>query len=151
MKIKFDFQLSHHFGVIEKIVFKLVLNGFTDSHEIREALPVFSDIVIANGIKKLVNKQILNIGTVNGKLSLSEPIRAIICSCLEKTYELDMAENIYELISAGGVRTDIVGGKTANDLKLSILNALVPNVNLHLFRDSLDIILLDGTRGDEIG
>ena len=62
-----------------------------------------------------------------------------------------MAENIYELISAGGVRTDIVGGKTANDLKLSILNALVPNVNLHLFRDSLDIILLDGTRGDEIG
>lgn len=151
MRIKFDFQLSHHFGVVERILFNLVLNGFTDVQEIREAIPIFSDVVLANGMKHLVNKQILNIGIDNNRLSISEPIRAIICSCIENTFDIEVEENIKELITVEGVSLDSVGGHVSKEMKISILNTLVPNVNLHLYRNSIDIILLDADRGNNNG
>lgn len=151
MRIKFDFQLSHHFGVVDRILFNLVLNGFTDVQEIREAIPIFSDVVLANGMKHLVNKQILNIGIDNNRLSISEPIRAIICSCIENTFDIEVEENIKELITVEGVSLDSVGGHVSEEMKNSILNTLVPNVNLHLYRNSIDIILLDADRGNNNG
>lgn len=151
MRIKFDFQLSHHFGVVERILFNLVLNGFTDVQEIREAIPIFSDVVLANGMKHLVNKQILNIGIDNNRLSISEPILAIICSCIENTFDIEVEENIKELITVEGVSLDSVGGHVSKEMKISILNTLVPNVNLHLYRNSIDIILLDADRGNNNG
>ncbi len=59
MKVKIDFQLNRRFGVVERIIFRLVLNGFSNAREIELALPIFSDAVIANAIRHLVNEQII--------------------------------------------------------------------------------------------
>ena len=87
MKIKIDFQLNRSFGVVERIIFRLVLNGFTDVKEIVEALPIFSDVVIANAIKHLVNRQLLSANITAGELFLSDPLLAIIGVCLENTFD----------------------------------------------------------------
>ena len=65
MKAKIDFQLNRQFGVVERIIFRLVLNGFTNAREIKLSLPLFSDAVIANAVRHLVNEQIISadIGT----------------------------------------------------------------------------------------
>ena len=78
MEIRIDFQLNYRFGVIEKTIFRLVLNGFKDAAEISNSLPIFSDIVIANGIRNLVNSQIITANTDSSILNLSDPIIAII-------------------------------------------------------------------------
>lgn len=151
MKVKFDFQLNHSFGVVERIIFELVLNGFTDAYEIREALPIFSDVVLANGIKHLINRQVLSANVDKRRLSLTDPIRAIISSCIENTYDLDIDDNLKSLMINQAVSMDLAGKQQANELKSSILRTLVPDVNLYMYRDSLDFILLDGSRGDIIG
>jgi len=60
MQVKIDFQLNRRFGVTERIIFGLVMHGFSNAREIYLSLPVFSDAVIANAIKNLVNQQILS-------------------------------------------------------------------------------------------
>ena len=63
MEIKIDFRLNKRFGVIERTVFRFVLNGFKDAVEISDAMPIFSDVVIANTIRNLVNNQIITAST----------------------------------------------------------------------------------------
>lgn len=102
MKVKIDFQLNRQFGVVENIIFRLILNGFTDSREIARALPLFSDSVIANGIKHLVNRQILAANIEASKLYLSEPLVAIIDMCLKNTYEIDVPAELEGYIKGVG-------------------------------------------------
>lgn len=33
MKVRIDFQLNRRFGVVERLVFRLVLNGFNNARE----------------------------------------------------------------------------------------------------------------------
>lgn len=141
MDVKIDFQLGRQFGVVERIIFRLVLNGFTDAREIADALPVFSEIVLANGIKRLVNQQILAADVERGALSVSEAILALIEMCLDKRYTVDVPASLTASISNGGLLLE--SGRDAETVRVkeAILKALLPDVNLQLYRDTLDFVI----------
>lgn len=148
MRIRIDFQLNRQFGVVEKIIFRLVLNGFTDSKEIAKALPLFSDSVIANGIKHLVNRQILVADIEAGKLSLSEPLVAIIDMCLKNIYELDVPAELEEYIKGDGLIISGIADKESHSLKQAVLFELLPGIKLDMYVDSIDFVLCE-VRGDQ--
>ena len=81
MKLKVDFQLNRRFGFIEILIFSLVLNGFYSAREIELALPIFSDAVIANAVRHLVNEQIISADVETSTFSLSEAMVAVIAMC----------------------------------------------------------------------
>lgn len=147
MKIKIDFQLNRQFGVVERIIFRLVLNGFTDAKEIAEALPVFSDTVIANGIKTLVNRQILSAKTQAGTLSLSEPVVANIGMCMEKDYEIRVPSEIRNELIEGGLLISSSMSEEVKDLKKTVLYELLPGIRMDMYIDSLDFVLRKEKRG----
>lgn len=148
MRIRIDFQLNRQFGVVERIIFRLVLNGFTDSREIAKALPLFSDSVIANGIKHLVNRQILAVDIEAGKLFLSEPLVAIIDMCLENTYEIDAHAELEGCIKRDGLMISGITDEESHSLKQAVLFELLPGIKLDMYVDSLDFVLCE-ERGDQ--
>ncbi len=148
MRIRIDFQLNRQFGVVERMIFRLVLNGFTDSREIAKALPLFSDSVIANGIKHLVNRQILAADVEAGKLYLSEPLVAIIGMCLENTYEIAVPAELEGYIKGDGLMISGITNEESHSLKQAILFELLPGIKLDLYVDSLDFVLCE-ERGDQ--
>ena len=148
MKVKIDLQLNRQFGVVEKIIFRLVLNRFTDSREIAEALPLFSDSVIANGIKHLVNRQILAADIESGKLSLSEPLVAIIDKCIENIYELDVPTELESFFKGNGLIVSGIADEESRSLKQAVLFELLPGIKLDMYVDSIDFVLC-AERGDQ--
>ena len=148
MKVKIDFQLNRQFGVVENIIFRLVLNGFTDSREIAKALPLFSDSVIANGIKHLVNRQILAADIEASKLYLSEPLVAIIDMCLENTYEIDIPAELESYIKGDGLMISGISDEESHSLKQAVLFELLPGIRLDMYVDSIDFVLCE-ERGDQ--
>ena len=148
MRIRIDFQLNRQFGVVERIIFRLVLNGFSDSKEIAKALPLFSDSVIANGIKHLVNRQVLAADIEAGKLYLSEPLVAIIDMCLENTYEIDAPAELEGCIKGDGLMISGIADEESHSLKQAILFELLPGIKLDIYVDSLDFVLCE-ERGDQ--
>lgn len=148
MKVKIDFQLNRRFGVVENIIFRLVLNGFTESNEIAKALPLFSDSVIANGIKHLVNSQLLAANIEAGKLYLSEPLVAIIDMCLENTYELDVPAELEDYIKGDGLMISGYSDEESQSLKRAVLFELLPGIRLDMYVDSIDFVLSE-ERGDQ--
>lgn len=148
MKVKIDFQLNHQFGVVENILFRLILNGFTDSREITKALPLFSDSVIANGIKHLVNRQILAADIEASKLYLSEPLVAIIDMCLENTYEIDVPAELESYIKGDGLMISGITDEESHSLKQAVLFELLPGIRLDMYVDSIDFVLCE-ERGDQ--
>lgn len=148
MKVKIDFQLNRQFGVVENIIFRLILNGFTDSREITKALPLFSDSVIANGIKNLVNRQILAADIEASKLYLSEPLVAIIDMCLENTYEIDVPAELESYIKGDGLMISGISDEESHSLKQAVLFELLPGIRLDMYVDSIDFVLCE-ERGDQ--
>ena len=148
MRIRIDFQLNRQFGVVERIIFRLVLNGFSDSMEIAKALPLFSDSVIANGIKHLVNQQILAADIEAGKLFLSEPLVAIIDMCLENTYEIDAPVELEGYIKGEGLMISGISDEESHSLKQAVLFELLPGIRLDMYVDSIDFVLCE-KRGDQ--
>lgn len=148
MKVKIDFQLNRHFGVVENIIFRLILNGFTDSREITKALPLFSDSVIANGIKHLVNRQILAADIEASKLYLSEPLVAIIDMCLESAYEIDVPAELESYIKGDGLMISGISDEESHSLKQAVLFELLPGIRLDMYVDSIDFVLCE-ERGDQ--
>lgn len=148
MKVKIDFQLNRQFGVVENIIFRLILNGFTDSREITKALPLFSDSVIANGIKHLVNRQILAADIEASKLYLSEPLVAIIDMCLENTYEIDVPAELESYIKGDGLMISGISDEESHSLKQAVLFELLPGIRLDMYVDSIDFVLCE-ERGDQ--
>lgn len=148
MKVKIDFQLNRQFGVVENILFRLILNGFTDSREITKALPLFSDSVIANGIKHLVNRQILAADIEASKLYLSEPLVAIIDMCLENTYEIDVPAELESYIKGDGLMISGISDEESHSLKQAVLFELLPGIRLDMYVDSIDFVLCE-ERGDQ--
>lgn len=148
MKVKIDFQLNRQFGVVENIIFRLILNGFTDSREITKALPLFSDSVIANGIKPLVNRQILAADIEASKLYLSEPLVAIIDMCLENTYEIDVPAELESYIKGDGLMISGISDEESHSLKQAVLFELLPGIRLDMYVDSIDFVLCE-ERGDQ--
>ncbi len=148
MRIRIDFQLNRQFGVVERLIFRLVLNGFSDSREIAKALPLLSDSVIANVIKHLVNRQVLAADIEAGKLSLSELLVAIIDMCLENTYEIDVPTELEEYIRGDGLMISGIADEESHSLKQAILFELLPGIKLDMYVDSLDFVLCE-ERGDQ--
>ncbi|SHI60264.1 hypothetical protein SAMN02745229_03346 [Butyrivibrio fibrisolvens DSM 3071] len=143
MRIRIDFQLNRQFGVVENIIFRLVLNGFTDSREIAKALSLFSDSIIANGIKLLVNHQIMAADIEAGKLYLSEPLIAIIDMCLENTYEIDVPSELEGYIKGDGLMISGIADEESYSLKSAVLFELLPGIRLDMYMDSIDFVLCE--------
>ena len=78
MTVQIDFALNRRFGVVEQTIFRLVLNGLTNAQQIGDLLWIFSDEVIANAIRKLVNRQVICADLDARTLSLSEAVLAMI-------------------------------------------------------------------------
>ena len=148
MKVKIDFQLNRQFGVVENIIFRLIVNGFTDSREITKALPLFSDSVIANAIKHLVNRQILAADIEASRLYLSEPLVAIIDMCLENTYEIDVLAELESYIKGDGLMISGISDEESHSLKQAVLFELLPGIRLDMYVDSIDFVLCE-ERGDQ--
>lgn len=148
MRVRIDFLLNRQFGVVEKIIFRLVLNGFTDANEIAKALPLFSDSVIANGIKHLVNRQILAANIEASRLSLSESLVAIIDMCLENTYEIDVPTELERYLKGDGMLISGISDEEDHSLKQAILFELLPGIKLDMYVDSMDFVLYED-RGDQ--
>ncbi len=148
MRVKIDFQLNRQFGAVERIIFRLVLNGFSDSKGITKAIPLFSDLVIANGIKHLVNRQVLAADIEACKLSLSEPLVAIINMCLENTYEIDVTSELKKCIKGDGLMISNIADEDSYSLKQAILFELLPGIKLDMYVDTLDFVLFE-ERGDQ--
>ena len=150
MKVKVDFQLNRRFGVVERLVFRLVLNGFYSAREIKLALPIFSDVVIANAIRHLVNEQIISADVETGVLSLSEAIVAVIAMCQQQSLELDIPASLETVVQENGIEVFDTSTPEALRLKEAILQELLPNIKLDFYRYSLDFIILpDGGATNE--
>ncbi len=142
MTAKLDFTLSNRFGIVERTIFRLVVSGVNEIKTITELLSVYSDEVIANALKKLVNFQILHADLDNRTLSVSEPMLAIIDGCIEHSKSLELPDGLswekeqYEYI-------------TQEDIKREILGALLPGVNVGFLAKSLDFVVCDRGVQDE--
>jgi len=141
MNVRIDFVLNNRFGKLEHIIFKLVLNGFSDSREIAAAFPIFSDYVIAKAIKNLVNQQMITVDLKSGKLSISEPIRALISACLNKRFEIQIPDSLLNIFDKRSIVISSNQGKESNILKRELLTCLLPNVKLDHYITSLDFVL----------
>ena len=142
MKAKIDFQLNRQFGVVERIIFRLVLNGFTNAREIKLSLPLFSDAVIANAVRHLVNEQIISADIGTGTLSLSDALVAIIAMCQEKTFERTIPDFLEKTMVAEGIEVFDNQIPEVVILKESIIQELLPDIKLDSYRYSLDFIIL---------
>ena len=147
MKVRIDFQLNRRFGVVERLVFRLVLNGFNNAREIRLSLPIFSDAVIANAVRHLVTEQIISADVETGTLSLSEGLVAIIAMCQKQTFEIDCPLSLEEAMLAEGIEIFDNRIPEAVALKDTIIQELLPNIKLDSYRYSLDFTIL--RRGGE--
>ena len=114
-----------------------MLNGVTNALEIRKLLWILSDEVIAEAVRKLVNRQILKVDLSAGIIRLSDPIDAIIQKCSSEVYELEISE-----VLAPDDNTVIhIQGKSTQQLNIAILEALLPNVNLEFLNNSIDFYI----------
>lgn len=143
MKVKIDFRLNNRLGIVESIIFRLVLNGYANPKELSRLLPLFSDSVLANGIKNLVNRQILSVHIEREELSISEPLVAIINMCLEKSFDIMEDSNLKRMISGEGLIISDAFSKDAYDVKQTILHELVPGVKLDMYADSIDFVVFE--------
>jgi len=132
MKIRFDFTLSRRFGVVERSIFRLVLGGVRNTRQISYLLAVFSDAVIANAMRRLVNQQILRADLEAQTLSVSDAVMSIIETCLNTSYDLDIPASLTDKIVDGHLPiTDIL-------VKEAILALLLPNIKLDFLAKALD-------------
>lgn len=142
MKVKVDFQLNRQFGVMERVIFRLVLNGFCSAREIELALPIFSDAVIANAVRHLVNEQIISADVETGTFSLSEAMVAVIAMCQQRSFELEIPASLETEMQEKGIEVFDNSMPEAIELKDALIQELLPNVKLDFYRYSLDFIIL---------
>ena len=143
MTVRIDISLSGRFSVVEQTIFQLVLCGVKDVNTITILLCVYSDDVLANAIKKLVNYQILRVSLESRTLSISEPVLAVIEKCLEQTLYLeDSAETQLKAYDNKLYITD-------EDTKQQILNALLPGINIGFLTKSIDFVVYERGVEDE--
>ena len=143
MTARIDFSLSRRFSIVERIIFRLVLGGVREVRTITALLSLFSDSVVANAIKKLVNFQILNADLEAQTLSISESLTAIIEQCLEQSEALELPAGETLMKEDGEIYI------TDDDTKRKILHALLPDVNVGFLAGSLDFVVCDRGESDE--
>lgn len=132
-----DFILSKRYSIVEQTIFKLVLSGVYDMQKISALICIYSDSVLANAVKHLVNYQILEANVQNRTIELSASILAIIEVCNQQMLELmDLSSenNIY-----------IYDEST----KHKIMKSLFPEINMGFLVNSIDFVLLKRSDLDE--
>lgn len=139
MKYRVDFILSKRFGVVEKTVFSLVLRGLTDIETISYLLQIYSDEVIANSIKRLVNFQVLKVDIEQGNIELSSAIHEILLSC---NGELELGNLMADSTDSILVISDDTENNKADEIKRQILKILVPGIELGFISKSIDFIIM---------
>ena len=144
MKVRIDFSLSRHFGVVEQIIFRLILNGMTSAQQISNLLWIFSDEVIANAIRRLVNQKILCADVDSRTLTLSDAVIAVIETCLNNSYDIIMPETLANTMSDGILLiTDI------NKTKEAMIAQLLPGIKLDFLAKSLDFSICERSENNE--
>ena len=143
MAIKVDFSLSGRFSVVEQTIFRLVFSGVKDVKTITVLLSVYSNDVIANAIKKLVNYQILRANLEARTLAISDSVLALIEGCLEKSQNLELPKASKLTVNDGGTTI------TDDETKRQILNAILPGVNTGFLVKSLDFVVCERGVKDE--
>lgn len=145
MQVKFDFLLSKKFSAIEKTIFRLVLNGIFNISELRRLLWVLSDEVIAGAIRNLVNQQILSVDLSLGVIRLSEPVAALVQKCYSNEYSVQFPE----FLTPDDDSVVCIDGMDVRDIKIAILNTLLPDIDLNFLISSIDFFIKKG--GGESG
>jgi len=145
MQVKFDFLLSKKFSSIEKTIFRLILNGIFNISELRRLLWVLSDEVIAGAIRNLVNQQILSVDLSLGVISLSEPVAALVQKCYSNEYSVQFPE----FLTPDDGSVICIDGMDVRDIKIAILNTLLPDIDLDFLISSIDFFIRKG--GGESG
>lgn len=136
MIIKIDFSLSpRRYQTVEQTIFRLVLGGLVETQTIATLLCIYSDDVIANAVKKLVNYQILAANLEMRTLSLSAPLLALTEACLEHTHTVDIPDIILQNAEEGKIYV------TDDTVKQQILEVLLPDVRVGFLVRSLDFVL----------
>ena len=143
MKVKIDFSIDRFFGVVEQMIFRLVLNGLRNVKQIKQLLWLFSDEVIANALIRLVNKQVLRIDLETQELSLSDAIGAIIEMCNKTTYDIEIPLSLADMMADGHL---LISDSNTND---EILSLLLPNIKLSFLAKSLDFSISRRGETDE--
>lgn len=139
--IKVDFKLSDRFDVVDKIIFRLVLNGFESVKEIMDALPIFSDTVIANSIKDLVNSQLLIADIDKGRLELSDMMRALLERCSNMMIDIKLNKDADQLVISTKYSKSKQEYDEIRDIKIMLLNELLPGIKIDSYVNLLDFIV----------
>ena len=135
MKINIDFSLSGRFDVVEQTIFRLVIGGVKDVRTIVALLSIYSDEVIANAIRKLVNYQILSANIEARTLSVSEVLLALMEKCIQQSGQL-------ELSIETGIPSDQNKVFITDEVcKRQILNALLPEIKTGFLAKSLAFVI----------
>lgn len=137
MAISVDFKLNRRFGAVEKLIFRLVLNGLSEVDCICDILWIFSSEVCSNAIRRLVNCQILSADLDKRQLSLSAPIFAVIQSCGRATFEIELLDVFRVQMNGDSLLID------DTKLKESILHQLVPHAKLDFLGKMLDFYICE--------
>jgi hypothetical protein len=143
MTVQIDFALNRRFGVVEQTIFRLVLNGLTNIQQISNLLWIFSDEVIANAIRKLVNQQVVCADLDARTLSLSEAVLSIIDTCLNNSYDIKIPDTLVNKATDGNLLI------TDTKVKEAILAQLLPNIKIGFLADSLDFNICERGRNNE--
>ena len=143
MTVQIDFALNRRFGVVEQTIFRLVLNGLTNIQQISNLLWIFSDEVIANAIRKLVNQQVVCADLDARTLSLSEAVLSIIDTCLNNSYDIKIPDTLVNKATDGNLLI------TDTKVKEAILAQLLPNIKIGFLADSLDFNIYERGRNNE--
>lgn len=149
MIIKTDFILSKQFGAVERIIFNMVLLGYGKTNEYSTALPIFSDEVIANAVKHLVNQQLLALNVESCILSLSEPVKTLIKVCHDSEHNIDIPDVLIEQMEKDCI---VIDNSTSERIKSKelIMRELLPDVNLDFLVGSIDFCLYKKAKGDNV-
>lgn len=147
MQVSIDFQLNYRFSVVERVIFGLVMNGYSDAREIALSLPIFSDAVIANAIKNLVNQQILSANIDSGRLSLSESMIALISTCFDKCFDITIPASLSTYIADNGIflseqkwmPKELIS--EVINMKKAILLEMLPEIKLDILCNYLDFVI----------
>ena len=143
MTAQIDFPLSRRFGVVEQTIFRLVLNGLTNVQQMNNLLWIFSDEVIANAIRKLVNQQVLCADLDARTLSLSEAVLSIIDTCLNNSYDIKIPDTLVNKATDGNLLI------TDTKAKEAILAQLLPGIKIGFLANSLDFNIYERGRNNE--
>ena len=147
MNVKFDFTLSRNFGVVSQAVFRLVLCGVHDVKTITNLLRIYSNDVLANAIRKLVNSQILTANLSVGTLCLSDSAMALIKKCHDSEFDITLPDNIIRYADGNKIVLHDDGGdlalrETFHSIKIGVIALLLPGTKIGFLANYIDIIII---------